>query len=876
MAAVSDPPPPFAKTYIRDHSFQLLRDLIWISLLGTLAYTVLSPTDPSLMPQRMVVVVPLILGLLGAWWLIQRQYLRLASVLVISILWLVLASSAAIGGGLRAPAFAGIPLVVIMAGILLGRRGALTISLLSIGTGALFVHFADSLPPPPVPHSPLAWFITYALYLLLAARMIIQIVSHFHQSMQETDKELSERKAVEQQLRLSEEKFARLFDSTPFPTLIVRLDDNLILNANAACRGFFELSSDQIIKQQIEHLDWSELSSRWPTIVDTLRREKTVGEVEFSFCRRDGTTCYARLTAEIVELQEGLCAVVALQDVTLLRRANERLIELAGRQEQLATLAREALASTDLNALFAVAAEQIVQTLPMRGVEFIDIDGDGNITIRNTLGKVPALPVPESFFRGLTVDHSGWSTLPAPLAERATDVARHGAVMLIRGHQCLFGALLVYTSTTLDAEAVFFLHSVANVLAVALERFHAEQERCQIESQMLQTQKLESLGLLAGGIAHDFNNLLTGIMGHTSLALIDLPPNHELQPHLTAIDQAAQQAAELCHQLLVYAGRGQRSLEVVDLSTLVREMGNILWLPTNRSHQVTVHYDLDANLPPILVEASQIRQVVLNLLTNAIEAIGERSGSVTLKTGVVSLNATDLRRLRLMPTISPGDYVTLTVSDTGIGMEEATLRRIFDPFFSTKSKGHGLGLAAVQGIVRRHNGAIRVESTPGLGSTFTVYLPVAHQATPVVTTNTTMPIVLHGTALIVDDDPAIRATLNRILERAGMITTEAADGRAALSVLTESALNIDIALVDLAMPGMNGIELLAVIRRRIPQLPVLLMSGNAGEVTKDNLPLDHYTDFLPKPYRSRDLLEKMSMLLQRVAGIAYPRQLRSR
>lgn len=867
MAAVSDPPSPSAKTYLRDHSIQLLRDLIWISLIAALAYTIFSPIDPSLMPQRMVVVVPLILGLLGAWWLIQRQYLRLASILVISILWLVLAFSAFISGGLQAPAFAGIPLVVIMAGILLGWCGALTIALLSIGTGALFVRFADLLPPPPVFHSPLVWFITYTLYLLLATRMISQIVTHFYQSMQETDKELSERKAVEQQLRLSEEKFARLFDSAPFPMLIVRLDDNLILNANAACREFFELSSDQIIKQHINRLDWSQLPSRWQAIADTLRQEGTVSEVEFSFCRRDGATCYTQLTAEIVELQEGLCAVVAFQDVTPLRRANERLIELASQQEQLATLAREALASTDLNTLFAVAAEQMVQALPISGVEFIDVDIDGNITIRNTWGEVPAQPVPERFFQGLTVDHPGWSNLPAPLAERAADVAQHGAVMLIGGHQRLFGALLVYTSTALDAEAIFFLRSVANVLAVALERFHAEQERRQIESQMLQTQKLESLGLLAGGIAHDFNNLLTGIMGHTSLALIDLPPNHELQPHLAAIDQAAQRAAELCHQLLVYAGRGQRSLEVVDLSNLVREMGNILRLPTNRSHQVAIHYDLDTNLPPILVEASQIRQVVLNLLTNAIEAIGERSGSVTLRTGVASLSAADLRRLRLMPTIPPGDYVTLTVSDTGIGMDEATLRRIFDPFFSTKPKGHGLGLAAVQGIVRRHNGAIRVESTPGLGSTFTVYLPAAHQATPVVTTNATMPIVLRGTALIVDDDPAIRATLNRILERAGMVTTEAANGQAALSMLTESALSIDIALVDLAMPGMNGLELLAAIRRRMPQLPVLLMSGNAGEVTKDNLPLDHYTDFLPKPYRSRDLLEKMSTLLQRVAAL---------
>ncbi|MDW8405955.1 ATP-binding protein, partial [Chloroflexus sp.] len=342
------------------------------------------------------------------------------------------------------------------------------------------------------------------------------------------------------------------------------------------------------------------------------------------------------------------------------------------------------------------------------------------------------------------------------------------------------------------------------------------------------------------------------------------PPNHELQPHLAAIDQASQRAAELCNQLLAYAGRGRRSLEPVDLSTLVREMGTILRLPVSRSGQVMITYDLAPDLPAIVVEASQIRQVVLNLLTNAIEAIGERSGTVTLSTRATTLTPTDLRRLNLTPTIPPGQYVTLTVSDTGIGMDEATQRRIFDPFFTTKPKGHGLGLAAVQGIVRRHNGAIRVESTPGLGSTFTIYLPAVNKPVLAPATAKLAPIILNGTALIVDDDGAVRATLSRMLERAGMVTIEAADARTALMLLAEAALNIDIVLVDLAMPGMNGLELLTAIRSQFPRVPVLLMSGNAEQVTSEPLPINEYTDFLPKPYRSRELLERISALLERV------------
>ncbi len=866
MTAFPDPPSA-TKDYLHQHRYQLLRELIWLLLLMVFSYTILVPIDPTLIPLRLLIVVPLLVVLFGSLRLLQNNSLRAAGILAVGALWLTLIVAAFIGGGLQSPAFVALPLVVIISGILLGQRSAWLITVLSIAVSAVFVYADDLLPPHPASSSALFWFVTYIFYFLLAARTITYVISHFSRSIRETQRELTEREAVEQRLRVSEEKLARLFDSTPFATLIVRLADNLILNANAACREFFELSSDQIIKQRIDELDWSQLPAQWSTIVNTLHQQGTIRDVEFSFCRQDGTTHFVQLAAEIVELPEGLCAVIAFQDVTPLRRANERLAELAAQQEQLATLARDALANADLDTLFSAAMSQTAQTLHLSGIELIDIDSDGLATVRNRWGQVPDQPFPDDFFRHLPADHPGWSKLPAALAERFPPATSpHGAVIFICGQERRFGALLVYASAPLDAGAIFFLQSVATVLAVAIERFYAEQERRRIESQMLQTQKLESLGLLAGGIAHDFNNLLTGIIGHTSLALLDLPPNHQLQPHLTAIDQAAQRAAELCNQLLVYAGRGQRSLEMVDLSTLVREMSDILRLPTNRSSQVTIHYELDSNLPPVVVEASQIRQIVLNLLTNAIEAIGERVGTVTLRTGVITLTATDLRRLNLMPTIPPGEYVTLTVSDTGIGMDEATQRRIFDPFFSTKPKGHGLGLAAVQGIVRRHQGAIQVNSAPGLGSTFTVYLPATRKAVSPAAKPQSMPVILRGTALIVDDEAVIRTTLSRILERAGMVTIEAANGHGALTLLTETALRIDIAVVDLAMPGMNGLELLAAIRQRYPKLPVLLMSGNSGQVTDDSLPLDQYTDFIPKPYRSQDLLEKMSHLLQRVTS----------
>ncbi len=861
MAVFSDPDSAIA-TLMHQHVAQLLRVLVFFCLLAVLVYTIASPIDLSLLPLWLVVVIPLITAFLGALWLVHRQRIRQASWLIIGSLWIILTMTAALSRGIAAPAFAVLPIVVVMAGVLLGRQWAWVIALLSIGVGGLFVLFADQLQSPLLAHSPLSWLIAYSLYMLLGSYFIDQLMQHFHQSLRETEKELRERQTTEQHLRESEEKLARLFDFAPFAMIIVRLQDAMIINANAACREFFGVSSEQLIKQPISSLHWSQLSSKWPTIATTLHQQGSVYGVEFSFQRSDSTTCFAQLAAEIVEMPEGLCAIVAMQDVTPLQRANERLVELAARQEQLATLAREALANSNLDALFAAAAEQIGSTLLLNGIEIIELDPEGEVRVHTVWGNVPTAPLSIAFLRSLPADHPGWSCLPTELADRVADLGLSGAALPIRGNERLFGLLVAYAKAPLDAEIVFFLRSVANVLAVALERVYAEQERQQLETQMLQAQKLESLGLLAGGIAHDFNNLLTGIMGHTSLALLDLHPNHELQPHLVAIDQAAQRAAELCSQLLAYAGRGQRSLETVNLSTLVREMGGILHLPSHRSGHVTIHYDLVTDLPSVVVEASQIRQVVLNLLTNAIEAIGERGGSVTLRTRVVTLSATDLRRLNLTPTIPPGRYVTLTVSDTGIGMDEVTMRRIFDPFFSTKPKGHGLGLAAVQGIVRRHNGAIKVESVPGLGSSFTIYLPAASKEVAVAPGTVTKPITLQGTAFIVDDDVAVRTTLRRILERAGMVTVEAGDGRSALALLTESTLPITIALVDLAMPGMNGLELLDAIRQHEPQLPVLLMSGNAEQVVTGKLPIDRYTDFLPKPYRSHDLLTKISQLIQ--------------
>ena len=252
-------------------------------------------------------------------------------------------------------------------------------------------------------------------------------------------------------------------------------------------------------------------------------------------------------------------------------------------------------------------------------------------------------------------------------------------------------------------------------------RRRSEEERLAFERRMQQTQKLESLGVLAGGIAHDFNNLLMGILGNADLALSKSPPESPVRAYIRNIDTAAQRAADLANQMLAYSGKGRFVVEPIDLSRLVEEMGHLL--ATVISKRAALRYRLAADLPPVEADATQLRQVVMNLITNASDALGDEEGVITVATGVVEIDPAGTAPRSSGAPLPPGTYVFIEVSDTGCGMDPATRARIFDPFFTTKQTGRGLGLAAVLGIVRGHRGALRVSSEPGQGTTFTVLFP---------------------------------------------------------------------------------------------------------------------------------------------------------
>ncbi len=393
-------------------------------------------------------------------------------------------------------------------------------------------------------------------------------------------------------------------------------------------------------------------------------------------------------------------------------------------------------------------------------------------------------------------------------------------------------------------------------------RRKAEEERRRLELQIQQTQKLESLGVLAGGIAHDFNNLLTGILGNASLALLDIPDGTAAFDSLKQIERSAQRAADLCRQLLAYSGRGRFAVEPVDLSMLVEEMGNLLQLSISK--KAVLKYDLARNLPAILADATQIRQIVMNLIVNASEAIGDRSGVIAVTTGAMICDAHYLKSVYLNESLLEGLYVYLEVSDTGMGMTPDVMARIFDPFFTTKFTGRGLGLSALLGIVRAHKGTVKVYSEPGKGSTFKVLFPAASEHSVAHGTESANEAFheLKGTALVVDDDETIRSLARRALERAGMQVLTAADGREGVMLFKKFADVIDVVLLDMTMPGLNGEEAYREMRLCRPGVRVILSSGYTEADATSRFAGKGLAGFIQKPYRQSELLVKIANVLK--------------
>jgi PAS domain S-box-containing protein len=378
-------------------------------------------------------------------------------------------------------------------------------------------------------------------------------------------------------------------------------------------------------------------------------------------------------------------------------------------------------------------------------------------------------------------------------------------------------------------------------------------ERKEFEEQLRQTQKLESLGVLAGGLAHDFNNLLTGIMGNASLAMADLPKSSPVQARIAEILSASDRAAVLVRQMLAYAGKGRFVVERVGLTQVVTELEPLIHTSIPRMARLELR--LDRDLPAVEADPTQMQQLIMNLATNAGEAIGETEGTVTIET---SWRETDAER-----------QVVLVVTDTGCGMDERTKARMFDPFFTTKFTGRGLGLAAVTGIVRAHRGSISVDTAPGRGTAVTVVLPACESADGAAP-EPQRELRGYGNVLVVDDEDLVRNMARFALERCGYTVEQAADGRAAVDAVAARPAEFAAVLLDLTMPVMSGEEALTHIRRIRPDLPVLLSSGFSESEALKRFADRGLAGFLQKPYTATALARKVKGAVRQRAGYGAP------
>ncbi len=392
------------------------------------------------------------------------------------------------------------------------------------------------------------------------------------------------------------------------------------------------------------------------------------------------------------------------------------------------------------------------------------------------------------------------------------------------------------------------------------ERVNARQERDRLEAQLQQAQKFESLGMLAGGVAHDFNNLLCGILGNVDLAALDLGEGHPAQQSLEEIRAAAHQATELCRQMLAYAGRERLVAQQVDLSQLVARMEQLLGVSVSRKAKLRA--DLRKVLPPVMADASQLRQVLLNLVLNASEALPEESGVVVVRTGTEDCCRDYLQSTYIQDDLPPGEYVFVEVSDNGAGMDAETQARLFDPFFSTKFLGRGLGLAAVVGIVRAHRGTIKVYSEVGRGSTFKVLLPALPSSESLAVPVTEPPWTGSGRVLLADDEPSVRSVGARMLQRLGFEVLLANDGREAVHLFEEHGESLTLVLLDMTMPFLDGAEAFRELRRIRPDIKVVLASGYTEAQATSRFCGKGLAGFVQKPFRLDTLRSALKEALE--------------
>ena len=646
-------------------------------------------------------------------------------------------------------------------------------------------------------------------------------------------RDITERKRAEEALRESEARYRAVVEDQT--ELICRfLPDKTLTFVNEAYCRYFEKRPAELVGHSFMPLIPEEDREKATKGIDALDRDRPAATHEHRVVTPTGEIRWQQWSNRAI-FDESDCLVeyqAVGRDITDRRRVEEAL---RGSEEQYRGVFE---AATDGLIIFDLEGN-IVEANPA----FCQMHGMTHKELLRTDPMTFIHPDHHAEFReALQAGRQGRLFRTA-----AVDIRKDGSVFPVE----VYGTQLIYKGGP----------HILGVLRDITERVDAKEERRGLEGQIRHAQKLESLGVLAGGIAHDFNNLLTSILGNTDLALMDLSPISPARESIKHIQEAAHRAAELCRQMLAYSGKGRFVVEPVDLNEVVAEMGHLL--SVSISKKAALKYELADGLPAVEADATQIRQLIMNLITNASEALGEESGVISVRTGTMACDRACLSDAQLNEDCAEGTYVYFEVVDTGCGMHAEAREKIFDPFFTTKFAGRGLGLAAVSGIVRGHRGALKVESESGRGTAFQVLLPALDvQVTPAQRASATpKPWSGTGTVLLVDDEAQVLTVATRLLERLGFSVLAATNGRQALDVFGQHAEAIVCVLLDLTMPEMDGEETFRELRRIRKDVCVLLASGYDEEEVARRFAGNGLAGFIAKPYQYVDLLEKLRQVL---------------
>lgn len=640
-----------------------------------------------------------------------------------------------------------------------------------------------------------------------------------------------QRSSAEILLKESEERYRSLVEASTDAIFLETVHGDILDCNNRACE-ILGYSRDELVGMNIERLLPPDLADKLPELL-LMQQESGGSFIEYHNVRKDGVSIPVEVSARSVETSRGKRIVAYARDTSERMKSEAALRKSEERFRVFMESVPAVIFLKDSDSRYIYINSYLMERH----------DPEGEWIGRATGDCIPGINGSMMMETDAITLRDGISISMEELPDRS------GELKIYEVHKFRIG-----------------MGETPQIGGIALDitdRLQAENEQKRLEEQLLHTQKLESLGVLAGGIAHDFNNILMAVLGYADLALMDLSSGDPARFAIMEIGKAARNAADLARQMLAYSGRGSFVIENVSINDVIRDMTHLLEISISKN--AIIKYHLAENLPLVKVDPTQVRQVIMNLITNASEAMEECSGVISVTTSAMECDAEYLSTAFLNEDLREGLYVYFEVADTGSGMDAETLSKIFDPFFTSKFTGRGLGLSAVLGIVRSHNGALKVYSEKGCGTSFKILLPACLETMVPekddLTSNVESWIPDSGTVLLVDDEENVRSVGKAMLERFGFKVVTACDGREALELFKADPDSISCVVLDLTMPHMDGNEAFRELRRIRPDVKVILSSGYNQQDVTGKFVGKKLAGFIQKPYRMGDLLEKLKEVL---------------